>query len=664
MLRKRKLTKFAVLGTAVVTAVFVLAVGTTSFATTSKAKATTATTARKGMVPVPGGTLTVAETPVTVVNWFFPVVSAADFSVANFQVIYNLYRPLYYFGLGATPDLNAHVSVADLPVFSNGGKTITIKMKGYKWSNGETVDAQDILFWSNLMKVDGTSWGGYAPGPNQYPGNIVNVVANNATDTVTLTLDHAYSSYWYTYNELGQVSPLPIAWDITSATAKAGSGGCSRASYTSVKISINSSGLITPVSAAAKACAAVFSFLTSKTEAADLGTVATNPLWRIVDGPFYLSAYDATTGATTLTKNPAYSGSPKPMLDNVDILPFTSDASEFDVIASGGNKINFGYIPPVDLPVYKGKPWCGTGPCVGKNNAQLAASYNLEPVLGWGYSYIALNYTNPTYGPIFKQLYVRQAMQMLQNQPLWLQLFDAGYGAPTLGPVPAFPPTNFVSSDEKTVLYPYNPAKAVSLLKSHGWNVVPDGVTTCAKPGTASNECGAGIKVGAQMSFPFIYATGAVAFESQMKEMQASWAQAGIKVGLAGKSFDDVIGTAFAPCVAGKTCAWTIADWGGGWIYSPDYFPTGEELYACGAGSNAGQWCDPTTNNLILATNDSSSLSSLYNYENYLSVQLPSIWQPLAASALDEVGKNVCGYMPLNVLLEWNFEYWYFCKAG
>jgi hypothetical protein len=34
------------------------------------------------------------------------------------------------------------------------------------------------------------------------------------------------------------------------------------------------------------------------------------------------------------------------------------------------------------------------------------------------------------------------------------------------------------------------------------------------------------------------------------------------------------------------------------------------------------------------------------------------------ASAIDEVGKNVCGYLPLNILLEWNFEYWYFCKAG
>ena len=38
-------------------------------------------------------------------------------------------------------------------------------------------------------------------------------------------------------------------------------------------------------SASAKACAAVYAFLTGKTEAGDLGTYATNPLWQIVDGP-------------------------------------------------------------------------------------------------------------------------------------------------------------------------------------------------------------------------------------------------------------------------------------------------------------------------------------------------------------------------------------------
>jgi peptide/nickel transport system substrate-binding protein len=107
-----------------------------------------------------------------------------------------------------------------------------------------------------------------------------------------------------------------------------------------------------------------------------------------------------------------------------------------------------------------------------------------------------------------------------------------------------------------------------------------------------------------------------------------------------------------------------MADWGAGWIYSPDFYPTGEELYACGAGSNSGQYCDTKATSLIEATNTSSSVQALYAYENYLAVQLPSIWQPLAASAYTEIGDNVCGVQPQNILLQWTAEYWYFCKPS
>ncbi len=71
----------------------------------------------------------------------------------------------------------------------------------------------------------------------------------------------------------------------------------------------------------------------------------------------------------------------------------------------------------------------------------------------------------------------------------------------------------------------------------------------------------------------------------------------------------------------------------------------------------------PTADKLIVATNVSSSLSSLYAYENYLSQQLPVIWQPNQAYQLTEIGKNVCGILPQNVLLNWVAEDWYFCKA-
>ncbi|MGD1012417.1 MAG: ABC transporter substrate-binding protein, partial [Acidimicrobiales bacterium] len=248
MLRKRKLIKLAVVGTAVAAAALTLA------ACGSSSTTTTTTSPSAHMVKVPGGTLTIAEPAASGPNYIFPMMGGAYFSVSDFTMVYTLYRPLYWFGVGNTPLFNSGLSLADPPVYSNGGKTITIKMKGYKWSNGETVDAQDVLFWSNMLKAEATSWAGYAPGPNQYPGDIVNVVANNAADTVTITANKAYSSYWFTYNELSQITPLPIAWDVTKAGAAPGSGGCSSASYQSVTTSMGSTGIV-PVSAAAKACA-------------------------------------------------------------------------------------------------------------------------------------------------------------------------------------------------------------------------------------------------------------------------------------------------------------------------------------------------------------------------------------------------------------------------
>ena len=151
-------------------------------------------------------------------------------------------------------------------MYSNHDKTVTIKMKDYKWSNGETVDARDVVFWMNMVKADATSWAAYVPGPGQFPGDVTNVVADNKTDTVTFSLDATYSSYWLTYNELSQITPLPIAWDITKYPVQPGSGGCSSASYKSIETSMSSKGLV-PVSASAKACAKVYAFLTGTTEA-------------------------------------------------------------------------------------------------------------------------------------------------------------------------------------------------------------------------------------------------------------------------------------------------------------------------------------------------------------------------------------------------------------
>ncbi len=38
-------------------------------------------------------------------------------------------------------------------------------MKGWKWSNGEAVDASDVVFWLNMMKAEPGNYYGYVAGP-------------------------------------------------------------------------------------------------------------------------------------------------------------------------------------------------------------------------------------------------------------------------------------------------------------------------------------------------------------------------------------------------------------------------------------------------------------------------------------------------------------------
>src|ERR1035438_6114228 len=130
MIRKHKLSKYAVVGTAVASAVFVLAVGATSFA--SPAKTTKAQVAH--IVKIPGGTMTIAEAANGGPNYIWPMMGGAYFSVSNFQLIYMMFRPLYWFGVGSTPNLNPSISLAYVPKYTNNGRTVTINLKAYKWS--------------------------------------------------------------------------------------------------------------------------------------------------------------------------------------------------------------------------------------------------------------------------------------------------------------------------------------------------------------------------------------------------------------------------------------------------------------------------------------------------------------------------------------------------
>ena len=578
-----------------------------------------------GGTALAGGTATYALPPSTTPNYIFPFDSSTYFSVVNAEDFqYLLYRPLYWFGNGASPTLNTSLSVADAPVYS--GRNVTITMKGWKWSNGQPVSAEDVVFWIHMMQaVASSDWGAYVPGG--FPSNVSNVKATSAT-TVTMTMDKAFNQTWFTSNELSQITPMPEAWDRTAS----GPSHCT-----------------TTVSD----CAAVYSYLDSQSKAES--SWAGSPIWGIVDGPWRLSSFNSD-GNSTFVPNKAYSGPVKAKLAQFEEVPFTTESAEYNVLqagAAGGNQIDVGYLPTTDAPPTKSANAIGANP---------VHNYTLSPLYAWSINYFPLNYQSTTgNGPILKQLYFRQALQYLMNQAAVIAGPLKGYGVPTVGPVGTEPVTSFLSSTGKAGdPWPYNPGKAKSLLTSHGWTVVPNGTTSCTDP----TKCGAGIKQGQQLSFTLPYATGTEWIAQEMTQLQSNASQVGIKLSLDPRPFDQVTAIAAGNCVVAKiSCDWDMGNWGGGWTFVPDYYPSGETLFLSGSGANSGGYTNSQNDSLINATLTNNSVSSLYQWQNYLAQQLPVIWQPNGVYQLSEIVNTLRGVIPQSTTLNINPEDWYFVKS-
>jgi peptide/nickel transport system substrate-binding protein len=599
----------------------ILAIAAASVTALAACSSTSSSTPTTG-TPVSGGIATWAELPSAPPNYIFPFASSSFISVTNeneFQWL--MYRPLYWFGTGTSPSLNTSLSLANLPVWSNGGKTATITLKHYMWSNGQPVTAQNVMFWLNMAQAVGDiDWGAYTGFPNTEVSSMTAV----SPTTLVLTLDKAYNQQWFVYNDLSQITPMPEAWDVTAS----GPSHCS-----------------TTVSD----CAAVYKYLDSQSR--NMSGYVSSPLWSIVDGPWKLSAFSAD-GHVTFVPNKSYSGPVKPKLSEFQELPFTTDTAEYNVLRAPGNAIDVGYTPEEDLPAKPASQFVGANPLAG---------YTLYPWYSWSINYDPFNMqsTIGDHAAIFKQAYFRQAMEDLFNQEAVLTGPLHGYGTLTTGPVGTQPVTSWLSPQLTGNPFPYNPAKAKSLLTSHGWSVSPGGTTSCTNPGL----CGTGITKGTALSFTFIYASGTAWQESELAQLQSNAAAVGIKLNLKPETFDTVVGAYAGNCVVAKLpCNWDMAQWGGGWSFYPDVEPTGEELFKCGAIANAGGYCDPSNDAMIDQTLDSSSLSYMYSWQNYLSAQVPMLWVPNAAYMVEEIKDNLKGVTPMEPTLNLLPETWYYVK--
>jgi peptide/nickel transport system substrate-binding protein len=556
-----------------------------------------------------GATVTFALPAGTIPTYISPFVAGpVSNNVDLFQFSPFMWRPLYWFGINGTVNINYSQSMAGAPTFSNGGKTVTVTLnKKFTWSNGKPVTNRDVEFWLNLLKNEKGEYLGYSPG--SIPDDIASMsFPASSPYQFSITFNKAYSQLWVLYDELSEIVPIPQGtWDKTSASSPVGN--------------------YDTTAAGAKA---VWKYMNS--QATQESTYITNHIWQVVDGPWKLSAFSTVTGASTFVPNKAYTGPGKPKIAKFEELPFTSTAAEFNALRSG--QVDFGYLPPEDA---------------SQASYFTSRGYTVNNWTDYGFNGMLLNFTSPTAGPLLKQLYIRQAMQSLINQPQISKDIWHGFAFPTLGPIPQTPKTSFLSSTLQQNLYPYSVSHAISLLKAHGWNVVPNGTDTCAKPGTGPTQCGAGIAAGAKLSMTQEAATGSSPFLAEVEDMTSSWRSAGITVAIQQKSQSAIFAT-LEPCKnGGPGCTWDIANFGqpgSTATYSPQYLPAPNPWFGTDSANNVGGYTDPKMDQLIEQTYIDGSVQATQNLAEYAAQQMPFLWEPSYAYQISVISPHLHGALP------------------
>jgi peptide/nickel transport system substrate-binding protein len=585
--------------------------------------------------PINGGTVSIAEQPGAGPNWIFPITPAANasvFTINQFQAY--MWRPLWWAPVGATPEIDYTQSIAQKPVFSNDNKTVTIKLNSnWKWSDGQPVTSKDVLFYIDeveaAVKLNPANFSNYTPG--LYPDFFSSVTAPDA-HTVVLNIKKTYNQDFLFLDELALTVPLPWhAWAKTSA-----------------------SGPIVSNFGNLKTDEAIYNFLAS--QAKSLGTYTTNPLWQVVDGPFKLkqcgqACFDPATGGNKMVPNPNYSGPAKAHIAELDNVAFTSISAEFNQLLTG--QLTVGFVDFSDLPQ------------VSKLKAQ---GYTVWGYPDYSFSYMAYNFKDTTgnFDKIIGQLYVRQALAMLQNEKQIVQsrgAFDGAAGE-AYGPVPAIPAGPFAPKNALNNPFPYNPQKAATILKDHGWNVQPGGTTTCQKAGSGPNECGAGIPAGTPLSWNVIYGNSPPVIATQVEQVASVAKQyCGINMSLKSDTFNYIIGNLSDASNPDNVNKWAMQDFGG---FTDSLYPTTNELFNTTGSYNIGGYSDPTADKDINASVNSLDNNAVYDELSYITAQQPGMFQP-NADLIFAFKTNLHGPAASFAdasQYQYSPEYWYFTNTG
>lgn len=564
-----------------------------------------------------GGTASYALAVGDVFSWMSPLENQANYEPYDLNVENGMWRPLYWPGGPGITGIDLARSLAYAPVYSANDQSVTITMRqGYKWSDGEPVTASDVQFFFQL-EAAGAKLGKYAPYVSGEMPDDIKGVTYDGQYKFTVHLDRSYNPAWFTANQLSWIYPLPRqSWDRTCSACTAGNAASTLSG-----------------------AKAVYNFIYA--QSSQLSTYSTNPIWKVVDGPWVISSFDPTTYHAVFNANKAYTGVDKPHLASYGIYSFNSDTAELDAVRSG--LVTYGWLPFSDVAALK--TFEGYG-------------YTFKPWFAFYNEDVEFGYTSPQWGPLVRQLYIRQALQHLVNEPLYIKTALHGYALPEYGMVPEYP-SSYVSSALRHPLYPYSISAATTLLSDHGWVKSSSGVDVCERPGTASNECGAGIARGRTLSLLFMYSTGSPSFLAQVEALTTAAKQVGIDLTLEGQTTTTMFSIA-GVCPPGP-CKWGMAGYSGFlWDYGQNVLlPSGGEQFGK-ANYWGGGYESSTAQTLINEAHTGAGLQPLYRVENYISEQVASLWLPVPAQYLLLVKNNLKGWTPLDPYVDPMPSLWYY----
>jgi len=553
--------------------------------------------------PVSGGTITSSIAgipgPASAPNFLLPVITGTTFTGANIAAQLMLWRPLIYYTNDLQIDFTHSIAKTITPGADQKSLQITLDPK-WKWSDGEPVTADDVVFSWNLIKASCPSLSScsYGAASNIFPSSVKSLTATSPSE-VAIQLTEPYNLDTWARNHLELLTPLP-----SHSMSKDASG---------------------TVLCADKVCNTPAEAAAAYKYIASVATDPTSPVWSVVDGPWKLGPWQVNQSYTFL-RNDQYTGGPLAHADKLVWQYFTSDEAEYAALKAG--QLDIGYVPlahvkGTEIPNYT----------FFKYSPELAEQINLN--LG---SINNPDVTKKCTRPIclmFNMLPVRQALASAIDQPTWVDSVFSGSAQPhysTFAPKPDSFYGKYVGYNP----YPFSASKGQDYLKQAGFALENTVMVYRGPDGPQSPP------QGSPLEFTFGYPSGDTTAAREALIWQQNLAAIGVKVNLREASFNDLL--AQTNQAEGNIDSWDATNLTNLWYLYSNIVPTGDITYACGGGANFGGYCDKELNRLVTASVHDQGPDGLAEYGKYAADQLPGVLPIPTPDTLLEVSNNVGGF--------------------